>query len=544
MRSLGPYRLIERIGVGGMAEVYLADAMRSGGLVQPCVVKLLHRNLARDQSFTRMLLEEAKLIASLRHNNISSLYDVGAEDGNFFLVMEYVNGRDLHAILAESARRGRALPVEAALYIAREVCKGLHFAHTRAGADGRPLQLVHRDISPQNILLSVLGEVKIIDFGIAKFDSRLREHTRAGVIKGKFGYMSPEQAWDEPLDHRSDLFSVAICLYEMLSGRSVYGQSDDPITMLKRARQAEIRPLGEWRSDLPDELLAVLKKALSHKREHRFQDAHAFGQALTSVLAGIAPRYTGLESGTLIREFFDEKDPALEALSPSRSPGSRRRDPRAQTTRKAPPRIEPQEIEEHTAPMQEVPDEVRLSGAYAQVPAESAGADDATYVKTVPADFAHEKTELFDEARLSGAHGVISPDEVRDSPRRPARDMRAPSASGSGPVATYQDAWGDDGPGELEPETNPHHRSPGRSGAQAHYNSEASDAAPPYENARGAAARQPGHATYATPTPVAASSPTSEQSDASAFALNRRSQIALGIVLVLIALGFLAMRFL
>ncbi|TXC78063.1 serine/threonine protein kinase [Bradymonadales bacterium TMQ1] len=538
MRSLGPYRLIERIGVGGMAEVYLAHAMRYGDLVQPCVVKVLHRNLAADRSFTRMLLEEAKLIAVLRHNNISSLYDVGSEDGNFFLVMEYVNGRDLHAVLAEGARRSYAIPVATAVQIARDVCNGLQFAHTRTGSDGRPLQLVHRDISPQNILLSVLGEVKLIDFGIAKFDSKLRERTRAGVIKGKFGYMSPEQAWDEPLDHRSDLFSVGICLYEMLTGRSAYGQSDDPLTMLKRARQAEISPIDQARSSLPQSLIAVVERALARKREDRYQSAYDFSQALSQVLAEIAPGHTGLESGTLLRDLFQQEDPALNALARPEASAETRprgRDPRARTARKAstpvPAPITVAEIEESTAPMQEVPEEVRLSGAYAQVRPDDdfAHPDDATRVKTVPEDFASEKTELFDEVRLSGAHNAVA----RESLAR------------SGPQPTFEDDWGEDELA-LEPETNPHHRSPELQGL--------ADAPSPGPSSPAAqrSGAQPSLPRLEHTSEMAAASAqvgpsglrAAEVDRAGGAKMDRRTQIIVGLVLVLAAVGFIATRFL
>ncbi|TXD36405.1 serine/threonine protein kinase [Lujinxingia vulgaris] len=543
VRSLGPYRLIERIGVGGMAEVYLAHAMRYGDLVQPCVVKVLHRNLAADRSFTRMLLEEAKLIAVLRHNNISSLYDVGSEDGNFFLVMEYVNGRDLHAVLAEGARQSYAIPVATAVQIARDVCNGLQFAHTRTGSDGRPLQLVHRDISPQNILLSVLGEVKLIDFGIAKFDSKMRERTRAGVIKGKFGYMSPEQAWDEPLDHRSDLFSVGICLYEMLTGRSVYGQSEDPLTMLKRARQAEIVPIQQARPGLPESLIAVVERALARKREDRYQSAYDFSQALSQVLAEIAPGHTGLESGALLKELFEQEDPALDSLARAAASADARprgRDPRSRTARKAPTPVPAPiavgEIEESTAPMQEVPEEVRLSGAYAQVRPDDdfAHPDDATRVKTVPADFANEKTELFDEVRFSGAHDAVAREAI----------------SRSGPLPTFEDDWGDD-EADLEPETNPHHRSPelpDRSHERAR--SPASPSNPRADLQRSGAQpslprRENTSEMAVSPAQVGPSGLRAAEVDRAGGAkMDRRTQIIVGVVLVLAALGFIATRFL
>src|SRR5690606_34342844 len=154
-------------------------------------------------------------------------------------------------------------PVEIAAYAAREACAGLHYAHTRHDEHGAPLNLVHRDVSPHNVLLGFEGEVRLIDFGVARFDSVLREKTRAGVIKGKFGYMSPEQAWDRPLDGRSDVFSIGIVLYELLTGRSVYGQSDDPVTMIRKVRQADIAPPSTWRPDLPPRLESIVLRAIA-----------------------------------------------------------------------------------------------------------------------------------------------------------------------------------------------------------------------------------------------------------------------------------------
>lgn len=414
MKSLGPYQLVERLGVGGMAEVFLAQIRRQGDFFQPCVVKILHNELAADKSFVRLLLEEARLIALLRHSNIASLYDVGRYDGTVFLVMEYVNGGDLHAVLANSVRAERQLPVGFAMHVAKNLCTGLHFAHTRRGEEGQPLHLVHRDISPQNVLVSLLGEVKLIDFGVAKFNSRLRERTRAGVIKGKFGYMSPEQAWDEELDQRSDLFSVGICLYEMLTGRSVYGQSNDPLTMLKRAREAAIDPITRWRPDLPEELARIVHRALERNRENRFQNAHEFERALTLAMARHAPDYTSLDAGVLVSSLFGSTDPALDEISARIEPES----PPAGVTNSA-------EVVETTRPMANIPNSVQQSGAFQQVQenaAELASPTDDTAVRVFSArDFPDEKTEVFDELRASGAYGAIEREEGRADQPGPER---------------------------------------------------------------------------------------------------------------------------
>lgn len=404
-QQLGPYQLVERLGVGGMAEVFLAHARREGDFVQPCVVKILHSELADDPEFTGMLAEEAKLVARLRHSNIASLYDVGRKDGKTFLVMEHVDGRDLHAILAQAARQERSLPIPFAVHVGQQVCAGLHFAHTRRSPDGEALNLVHRDISPPNVLVSTLGEVKIIDFGVAKFNSAAREKTRAGVIKGKFGYMSPEQAWDEDLDQRSDLFSVGICLYEMLSGRSLYGQAEDVVTMVRRAREADIAPVTKWRPDVPDELARVVHRALEPNRDARFQNAHALERQLSAILARQAPDFTALDAGAVVGDIFDIGDPALNTRSPHLSapisdnpdqPGDQRAG----------------DVSEDTQPMVDAADAgIREDDAE---PLDSADiefvdADDPTGA-TAQVDFAdfsdNEKTELFDEHRIGATENI------------------------------------------------------------------------------------------------------------------------------------------
>lgn len=314
-RTIGSYQLQRRLGVGGMAEVFFATARRPGDFEQPCVVKVLHDELTEDRKFSEMLLEEARLVAGLRHNNIASLYDVGRIDDQVFLVMEFVDGHDLHSILVQATETERQLPFEFATHVARDVCAGLHFAHTRCGDDGTPLDLVHRDVSPPNVLVSSLGEVKLIDFGIAKFNSEAREKTQTGIIKGKFGYMSPEQAWNEELDGRSDVFSVGVCLYEMLTGRSLYGQSDDAMTLLRRAREAEIDPITNWRSDIPEQLATIVHTALAADRDQRYDSAHHMERALAGFLAQFAPGYTALDAGRFLDELFDIADPAVEAMA-------------------------------------------------------------------------------------------------------------------------------------------------------------------------------------------------------------------------------------
>ncbi|MBA2662982.1 MAG: serine/threonine protein kinase [Bradymonadaceae bacterium] len=291
-----------------MAEIYLARAMGYGGFERQFVLKILHPKLAEDVSFKRMLLEEAKLTASLTHVNIVPVYDVGCHDDVLYVVLDYVEGKDLHASLAQVVKRDMDFPLAVACFIAREACAGLHYAHTRCDANGQPLQLVHRDVSLHNILVSFEGDVRLIDFGVAKIDSAVREKTRAGVIKGKFGYMSPEQAWDKKLDGRSDVFSIGICLYEMLTGRSVYGQSEDMMAMIRKVRQADIAVPSSFRDDIPTRLDNIIMKALASDPAQRFTTARDLQMALSAFLAQVEPAFTPLDAGAFLREIFEEDD--------------------------------------------------------------------------------------------------------------------------------------------------------------------------------------------------------------------------------------------
>ncbi len=393
-RKLGSYQLLERLGVGGMAEVFAARAHRTGELVQPCVVKVLHSELATDENFVQRLLEEAQLVARLRHNNIASLYDVGEVDGEMFLVMEYVAGRDLHSVLSRASELRRSIPVDFAVYVTRQICRGLHFAHTRRDPDGQPLKLVHRDVSPPNVLVSTMGEVKLIDFGIAKFNSDARQKTQSGVIKGKFGYMAPEQAWDQPLDRRTDIFSVGVCLYEMLTGRTLYEKCEDPMTMLRRAREADITPVRQRRDDVPQPVLDIVDNALACERSDRFPWAHHMERALTSALADISPDYTPLDAAAVIDELFDVDEPALAEAS--------------------------RQLPETTAPMvDEIPGDVRqaqsdTSSAPSQ-PEPTAETSSASRTTDEPPDFSEEKTEIFEHRRGADPTASVDLDATAES---------------------------------------------------------------------------------------------------------------------------------
>ncbi len=327
MLQLGPYKLIERLGEGGMAEIYLARRPGYGGFERDFVLKLLHERLNPDPSFRQMLLEEAKLTASLTHPNIVPVLDTGYDEDVLYVVLDYVEGKDMHAYLSQAVQRKREIPISMALFIAREVSAGLHYAHTRNDNEGQSLQLVHRDVSLHNILISYEGDVRIIDFGVAKIDSEMREKTRAGIIKGKFGYMSPEQAWDKKLDARSDVFSLAICLYEMLTGRSVYGQSNDMIAMLRKVRAAEIAPPSTFRPEISKRVDNIIMKALASDPDKRFRSAREFQIAITAAIAQLDPTLTPLDIGSFLRALYDDIEPAAPVRISTDSDLHHRTDP-------------------------------------------------------------------------------------------------------------------------------------------------------------------------------------------------------------------------
>src|SRR5262245_27312132 len=212
----GRYELVSRLGSGGMAETYRARLMGDAGVTKPVLIKKVLPEYATDQDFTTMFVSEARISAMLSHGNIAQVYDFGRVDGEYFLAMEFVDGPPLHRLLQRVRREAMSsLPVPIALFIGIEMCRGLHYAHTRKGDSGQPLGIVHRDISPDNVIVSYEGQVKIVDFGIAKARDVRGFHTEPGVVKGKFLFFSPEQARGEDVDARTDVWAAGVVLYEL-----------------------------------------------------------------------------------------------------------------------------------------------------------------------------------------------------------------------------------------------------------------------------------------------------------------------------------------
>src|SRR5689334_4755220 len=254
-----------------MAEVFRAKAFGVEGFERLVAVKRILSNIAEDKEFIRMFIEEAKLAVQLNHANIAQIFDLGVVDGSYYIALEHVHGRDLRAMFDRCRRLGEPMPVSQACFIVMKVCEGLDYAHNKRDQAGRELHLVHRDVSPQNVLISFEGEVKIIDFGIAKAAGK-GSKTQAGILKGKFGYMSPEQVRGLPVDRRSDVFSCGIVLYELLTGERLFvGESD--FSTLEKVRNVEILPPSTYNRKIPDELERIVLKALAKDVEDRYQNA-------------------------------------------------------------------------------------------------------------------------------------------------------------------------------------------------------------------------------------------------------------------------------
>lgn len=274
-RRFGKYTLVERIAVGGMAEVFKA---RAPGLRRPVVVKQILPQHARDAQFVEMFIEEAKLSVMLTHANIVSVYELGRIDDTYFLVMEHVHGRDLADVLQAGAERGFPMEPELAAFVAQQACAGLDYAHRRTDSRGRALGVVHRDLSPPNLLLSFEGDVKITDFGIAKAADRLTR-TEAGVVRGTAGYMSPEQAAGLDVDARADVFSVGVLLWEMLTHNRLFVEKSELIKLRAGQRPAVEAP-SRLAARVPSDLDAIVMRALAPNPDDRYASAGELGLAL------------------------------------------------------------------------------------------------------------------------------------------------------------------------------------------------------------------------------------------------------------------------
>lgn len=279
---LGPYELIERIATGGMAEVYLSRRAGPHGFQKVVAVKRILPQLAQDSDFVAMFVDEARVCARLAHPNIVQVFDFGEHDGELYMAMEYVDGTTAARLVRAAAARGEEVPLEAALYIALSVLRGLDYAHSVRGEEGRALALVHRDVSPGNVLIDRSGAVKLTDFGIARA-VEIERRTDAGQLKGKLGYMSPEQVVGKELDARSDLFTAGIVLAELVMLRPLFSGPNE-IDVLMRIRDADLSVIDRAGPRVPDDVKAILFRAMARDRALRYPTAGAFAEAIEEVL--------------------------------------------------------------------------------------------------------------------------------------------------------------------------------------------------------------------------------------------------------------------
>lgn len=267
----GRYSLLEKVATGGMAEVFRATRKGVEGFEKVVAVKRILPHLSSNKDFVEMFIAEAKMVASLSHPNIVQIFDLGKIDDSYYIAMEFVQGKDLRTILTRARNRDTLPEVDLAALIAARVSAALEYAHRHRDSEGRDLRIVHRDVSPQNILVSDEGEVKLVDFGIAKAATKA-SHTDTGSLRGKLLYMSPEQAWGKPLDKRSDLFALGAVFFEILTGHLLFSASSE-MSVLERVREARFVPPSLLNPAVPIELEAVVMRLLNKNPAERYQDA-------------------------------------------------------------------------------------------------------------------------------------------------------------------------------------------------------------------------------------------------------------------------------
>jgi serine/threonine-protein kinase len=308
------YRVIRRLEAGGMAEVYLGEASSLEGFKKRVAIKRVLPHLAQNESFIAMFLDEARLSARLSHANIVSVFDISARDNTYFLIMEFVDGANLKRILESLHRRGQRFPLSEALYVCAEACRGLAYAHDLRDENGRAIGIVHRDISPPNIMLTRQGEVKVADFGLAKAGTQLSQ-TDPGVVKGKFSYLSPEAAAGREVDARADLFSLGIVLWEMLAGKRLFLGETDYATV-KLIQQTNIPRLSPLNNQVDEAFEEILLKALTRAPEDRYQTAQEMGDALTGYLFARQLKVTNYDIANLVNSAIsDDPGPAKDDTS-------------------------------------------------------------------------------------------------------------------------------------------------------------------------------------------------------------------------------------
>ncbi len=307
--QFGPYDILGRLAMGGMAEILLARETVEGteSVIEQgrfLVVKKILPHYATEQDFVDMFLDEARIGLRLSHPNITHFYKFGEHEGSYYIAMEWVNGQPLGRVIRRARKRG-GLPIPISAHLIARVADALHHAHTASSADGEPMDLIHRDVSPHNVMVSYDGNVKLLDFGIAKAEQQSHK-TTAGTVKGKFSYMAPEQCMGKKIDHRIDVFALGVCLYETLTGRTLYRRDSEILTM-RAIIEEPVPSLYDRMPDAPPELEKIVKKSLAKNADDRFQSASEMQDALQSFLTRGQHMVTGRRVGELMNTLFTQE---------------------------------------------------------------------------------------------------------------------------------------------------------------------------------------------------------------------------------------------
>lgn len=310
--NFGQYALLERIATGGMAEVWKARMRGVEGFQKTVAIKKILPHLSDDDEFIEMFVDEAKLAAQLNHSNIIHIYDLGKIASSFYIAMEYIDGHDLKTILRQGAERSQPMSMELALFITSKVASALDYAHRKRDFDEKEMGLVHRDVSPQNILISHEGDIKLCDFGIAKAASKA-SHTQAGALKGKLQYMSPEQAWGRNIDRRSDIFALAAVMFELLTARKLFS-GDNEMSVLEQVREARVVPPSSINEEVSPAIDAVVLKALTKDPDARYQTAGELARDLDSILYSMRPTPTSADLAIYMHRIYSEEEAPAQTL--------------------------------------------------------------------------------------------------------------------------------------------------------------------------------------------------------------------------------------